>query len=343
MDMRRSGALVALVLLAGCGTQPADPVGEAPDADGHITCATASPAPVEPAFEPFTVRGEGELRTPDISAWGEDPPELRGKDPDEALADIGRSEAFSQMGFEAMPGYARAEVGRDGEPYSVAFTERPDQDVLDRLATLPMDVEVRPAPFSADDMQPVMSALWEGPLGRATGTAGGSSSADLAAGTIEVELLLIEGLSPEAQALVCDLQAAADAAAARVGLDVARPVVRLRAETTPPESAITLGDGSTAVVGMKAGPTAGVGFEGTVVVTPGGCLGLDLGAGTGALPVVLPHGTTAAGDGVVLPDGHELAVGDTWSAGGTIAEPNDRVRALLPTACLDGVAEVAHL
>jgi hypothetical protein len=67
----------------------------------------------------------------------------------------------------------------------------------------------------------------------------------------------------------------------------------------------------------------GVPLAGTLVILPGGCLGIDSGAST--LVVAWPPGTTFAGGetvGIRLPEGRVIRVGDVVRAGGGVLGPD---------------------
>ena len=78
-------------------------------------------------------------------------------------------------------------------------------------------------------------------------------------------------------------------------------------------------------------------LSGTLVILPGGCLGID----SGKTPSVIawPPGTTFAGGetiGIRLPEGRVIRVGDIVHAGGGALDPSDPATPPKPGGCPAG-------
>jgi hypothetical protein len=78
-------------------------------------------------------------------------------------------------------------------------------------------------------------------------------------------------------------------------------------------------------------------LSGTLVILPGGCLGID----GGRTPSVIawPPGTTFAGGdtvGIRLPEGRVIRIGETVNAGGGLLDPSDPATPPRPIDCPGG-------
>jgi hypothetical protein len=78
-------------------------------------------------------------------------------------------------------------------------------------------------------------------------------------------------------------------------------------------------------------------LSGTLVILPGGCLGID--GGTAPSVIAWPPGTTFAGGdtvGIRLPEGRVIRVGDPVNAGGGLLDPADPATPPKPSDCPGG-------
>lgn len=114
-------------------------------------------------------------------------------------------------------------------------------------------------------------------------------------------------------------------------------VVLALAGCTPSSSgdfdAVTAED-VTALVSTQSGSGMDAQVRGQVALTDGGCFAID--DGSGPIPVVWPESTSIDGEGLALPSGARIAVGDEVVGGGGEVSTSDFAESV-PEACSDSV------